>query len=316
MFRSLLNLTLCLLAAAPAVAADKVVLNYGWEPGISAKVTGTQSKEKVVAGQSQGGMRIDISYVINTKAHPQGITVDYQDVESNIQSGNAMMQSWMKDYIEIISSSIPSYIVNPKGEMVGAVGVSEMRELMLKSLDDLFEDLPPQQKQQIVASIGQSFTEEVINGQLQGEWNMYVGQWLGAEFEDDGVYEAEFDTPVPALGNQRVKTAAQYEFSGRVNCDDADNSKSCVKLRFHSETDNVSAAELLTKMVPSGQPVPDIEVSVVADLELITDPNTLLPYYSKLSKRSSAPIQTPSGSVSVTQINSTEFTYLYVKDNK
>ena len=293
-------------------ATETVTLKYGWKPGIYAQVEGQQSQQKFLGDQAQGGMQIGVSYIMSTKAHEAGLQVDYLDVKASILTEDPSLQGWMKSYLEAVSGAIPSYIINQQGGMSGAVGVPAFREATMSTISPLLKDAPEEQKQQMIAAVGQMLTEDILNQQLATEWNLNVGQWLGAELDNDGTYEVEFETPVAALGNQMVKSVAQIEYSGRVNCGSLDQSQSCVSLLYHSETDNVSVKELLRKMVPPGQPVPDLNVSVVLDLELVTDPETLLPYFTKQTKRSTAPMDTPEGAVTVTQVQESEVRYLYV----
>jgi len=306
---------LSLLFIGPASAADKVTLTYGWKPGIYAKVEGHQTQQKRLGDQSQANLQMNMSYIMNTRAHKAGLQVDYLDVKSSILSDNAPLQGWMKNYMETISAALPSYLVNPDGSLSGATGVPAFREAMFNSLSGALNEAPAPQKEQMLSGLGDVFSEEALNQQLADDWNLLVGQWLGAELEDDGVYEAEIETPIPALGNQLVKSLAQIEFTGRVNCDSADQTQACVRLSYHSQTDAVAVTELLRKMVPPGQPVPELNISVVLDLELVTDPDTLLPYFTKQTKRSTSPLETAQGVVTVTQVQASEFKYLYVMGN-
>lgn len=299
-----------------ALAVDKVTLTYGWKPGIYVKVEGFQRQQKFIGDQSRGGYQGSMSYIMSTQAHDDGILIDYLDIQSSIESEDAAFQGWMKTYMEMLTSAMPSYIINGEGEMAGARGVPEFRQTMLDGMETLLKDAPPAQKQQVLAGVSQALSEEMLNSKLADEWNMVVGQWLGAELEDDGVYEAEFETPMPALGNQPVRTVASYEFVGRVNCDSSDKAASCAKLLFHAETDPVSVTEMLRKMIPEGQPVPDFKMSIVHDLELVTDPDTLLPYYVRQVKNTSSPMETPEGMATIRQVEESEYRYLYVMGNK
>lgn len=296
----------------PTWAADQVTLNYGWKPGLQVKVSGYQTKEKVAAGQPQPAVKINMAYTMATVPHDAGLQIDYSDVEIGIDSEDERMQGWMKSYMEAVAGAIPSSVINAKGEMAGATGVAELRNKLISGLESLLVDLPAEQVQQIIGGISQVYTEELLNQQLAAEWNLNVAQWIGGELEDDGAYELEFDMPVPALGNQLVKTLAQYEFSGRVNCNDADKSQQCVRLHYRSQTDGISATELLKKLMPADMPVPDINVSMVTEFEMISDPTTLLPFYTKQIKRSSSPVETPDGIIEVTQIETSEYHHSYV----
>jgi hypothetical protein len=315
MFKALLISLLTFGTSTVASAADKVTLQYGWKPGIYVKVIGFQTQQKTVGDRAQAGMKIDLSYIMSTRAHKAGLQVDYMDVKASVLSDDPSLQSWMKNYIEEISAAMPSLLISPEGQMRGALELAKLRETMIKSLSDVLHDAPAEQKQQLLSNLNQLFSDEFLNRQFADDWNLNVGQWPGVELEDDGFYEVEFDTPIPALGNRLVKTVAQVTFSGRVNCDSTDQSRACVKLIYHSETDDVAMKELLGTLLPSGQPVPDLKINVVLDAELVTAPDTLLPYSMKQTKSTSSPVETPQGLVTVTSVQVSEFKYLYVMGN-
>lgn len=309
--RAVLISTISSLTPLASWAADKVSLNYQWPAGLQASVSGAQTKEKFVNGQAQSAVKTDMSYTMVTETHEQGLVISYSDVSTSVDSGNAAAQGWLKNYMELISESLPSLTVGRNGQFLGAAGLPELKSRLMTSLKSLLGELPEQQRNQILTGVDKFYSEETINVQLQSQWNNIVGQWVGAEFEKGGVYETEYETPIPALGNQTIKTIAQYQFVDRVNCDDTDTANRCVRLAFHSETDKISASELLSRLVPEGVSVPDIEISVVSDLIVVTDPNTLLPYYTQHIKRSSSPLNSPQGMVSAMQVQASEFTYSY-----
>ncbi|MEO1079988.1 MAG: hypothetical protein AAFY29_10555 [Pseudomonadota bacterium] len=157
------------------------------------------------------------------------------------------------------------------------------------------------------------YSEEVINAQIADDWNMTVAQWVGAELENDGVYELEFETPVAALNNELVSTYAQFEFIERTNCDDLDRKASCVLRRYRSQTDDVDTKRILERLLGDLVEVPDFVVSVSYELELVTDPENLLPYYYRLEKRSTAPLQTENGIAAFERVDAQVIDYLYVK---
>lgn len=294
-------------------AVDTVEFSYAWAPGTYAKVAANVTSEKIHSGTSQGTMIIDTSYVMSTKTHEIGLQVEFLNAEVTINSEGRELPAFMQAYMERLSEAIPSYLIDASGDLIGVTDLSAFRENLVYGMEAALEDAPPEVKDQLIGGLGAVFTEEVLNAQIADNWNMTVAQWVGAELDNDGVYELEFETPVPALDNQLVSTYAQFEFVERVNCDDLDRNESCVLLHYRSQTDDVDTRRIMETLVGDIAEVPDYVVSVTNELELVTDPENLLPYYYRLETRSSAPVQTENGVSTFEQIDVQEYDYLYVK---
>jgi hypothetical protein len=314
--KALLLLILSVFTVGAVADVDKVTLHYGWKPGIYVKVDSYQTQQKIVGEQTKPVMTIDLSYILSTKAHKEGLQIDYMDAKASVLSNDPSINSWMKNYIEMISAAMPSLLISPQGAMLRALELPKFRETMTKSLSDMLNFAPLSQKQQLLSNLDQIFSDSFLNNQFADDWNLNVGQWPDIELEDNDLYEVAYDSPVPVLGNQRVKTVAQVTFAGRVNCDVKDQVQSCVKLIYHSETDSVAMKELLNKVIPPGQATSDLYVSMVMDAELVTDPDTLLPYHMKQTKLSSTPMKTADGFVTVTSNEKSDVTYLYLMGNE
>ena len=148
--------------ASPLWAVDKVTLNYDWKPSIYAKVKGYQLKEKFLEDQLQGSVKINMSYIMSTKRHGEGLQIDFMDVVASIESDNDQIQGWMKTYMETVTESIPSYLIDNQGALVGATDVPKFRDAVISSIDKIVNELPAEQRQQIIAGLNQIFTEEAL----------------------------------------------------------------------------------------------------------------------------------------------------------
>ncbi|MEM1144863.1 MAG: hypothetical protein AAGI88_19950 [Pseudomonadota bacterium] len=294
-------------------AVDTVVLSFDWKPGTYAEVTGYSSTEKLLAGESQSVNTVEMSYIMSTKAHENGMQVDFLNTEVAMSSSGENLPPFMKSYMETLTEAIPSYIINPEGEVVGIARLELFRNNVVSGLDDILKDTPEEVRQQLMSGLQQVFSEEVLGAQIEEEWLKHVGQWIGAEFDDDGVYQVEYEAPVPMLNNQMVKTAAEYEFVERVNCDARDQASSCVVLLYRTQTDDVAVGELLRRMTGDLADVQEMKVSVTTEMELVTDPRTLLTYYVRTVERATAPVQTADGTQLSEEVEISEFDYLYVK---
>ncbi|GEM_PF-2180273 len=313
--RSLVTLLVFGFASNCLAEVDTVVLNYGWTPGIYTKVTGYNSREKFVAGVPQDRVTIDLSYVMSTKAHPSGLQIDFLNVEADMGVWEDTVPPWLEEYMEKATEFLPSYLIDPQGQLLGVTDLQRFRESMLTSMSEalvITPEFPQAQKDQLMAGMEQTLSEEVLNQQLLEEWMLNVGQWIGAELDDDGVYQTEFEAPVAVLNNQLIKTYAEFEFAGRVNCDDRDADASCVVLHYRTATDDISMNALLENFVDEGTALPDFNFNVTHEMELVVHPDTLLTYYRKSIKRAHTPLQTPQGLAAVESIETTEYQYLYV----
>lgn len=312
LFPALLTAVLCLFAAQ-SWAVETITLQYGWEPGTHAKVTGTASKEKFLNNESQGVVSMDISYFLVTTAHEQGLQIDFSNAEVTMSSGAEDLPPFMQSYMESLFSSMPSYVIDPEGAVVGIPNLDTFREAAVSGIEAMLTDVPDEVRTQLIGGLSQVFSEDVLHAQVEEEWGKHVGQWIGAELDNGGVYQMEYEAPIPLLNNQLVKTYAEYEFVDRVNCDDLDTENSCVFLLYRTQTDDLAATALLQQLLGDLAVAEELIVSISTEVELVTDPESLLTYYSKSVKSVSTPAQTPEGLVNTQQLAVSEFKYVYAK---
>ena len=303
-----------LLAATSQLAladSHSTTLEYGWHAGITSKVEYSLRKKRVQQGVERG-QSMTGSYVLRTSEHPGGIRIDFSDVTNRIDGDDTGAAEHLAGLMEAVAANPPTYVVSPAGEVTGVVGLAELTARVRESVSAMLENAPAEVRTRIDGLMGQMLTERNMLAQLQQEWNRDVGQWIGAELEQGYLYELDFQAPVPMFGNVTVPTRATFEYLGRARCNERSERARCVVLVYSSSVDEQGSRAILEALFERiGAPLPaDLVFKVDHRVELLTEPDTLLPHRVQVTKASEVPV--PGGNTVVSQLEVKEFSYTYL----
>ena len=274
-------LPLILLLVSPALSAepDVVKLNYAWESGMKGSVSYRFSRTRTHQ-QEPVTDTITGSYIFTTSEHPDGLQIDLSDMQTKVESSNDIKKDKIQQLLEKLAQIHPSYIISKEGELLGVIGLEQIRDELNQEMKSWFAGEKPEVHQKMEQILQAFLSKEQLMTQLNDDWNREVGQWIGAEFEKGNYYEIEFESTVPALGNITVPTRGKYEYLGRTACNEQDKKERCVKLYYVSGFDPEAAQNIVIALFRQmNTPVPE-NFSIVMDyaLEVITEPSTLRPH--------------------------------------
>lgn len=291
--------------------ADTTSLRYNWKPGITAKVhfkfLKTKSLNSVIQERKMEG-----NYILKTITHKKGLQVDFSEMNTKFNANTNQEKDKLQKFIQKLSEIAPSYIIDPKGDLIEVVGLDELKIQMQTEMQKWFEDSPPDEKQKVNQLFQRLLTEQQIMSQLQQNWNRDVGQWRNVEFEKGFVYSIDFVSPIPFLGNVQIPTKGEYEYLGRINCNPSDQNQDCVNLFYKSFLDQDATKKVITEMFKKmgAEPPESFKVKIDYELQVITDPRTLLPRKIIETKIITAPRK--GGTSPIIQTDKKEILYTYL----
>ena len=302
------------LASASHVAladSHSAALAYGWHAGITTRVEYAFEKKRTQQGVERG-QSLSGSYVLRTSEHPGGIRIDFSEVQTRIDGDDGGAGEHVVKLMEAVASNPPAYVVSPAGEVTEVVGLAELTERTREVVASTLDDAPAEVRERLLGLLAQMLTERNLLAQLQQEWNRDVGQWIGAELEQGYLYEIDFEAPVPLFGNVTVPSHGTYEYLGRTKCDAQSADARCVILAFNSSVDEQGSRPILEALFNrlGVTPPDDLVFTVDYRVELVTEPDTLLPHRVQVTKSSEVPV--PGGDTAVSQLEVKEFTYTYI----
>jgi hypothetical protein len=228
--------------------------------------------------------------------------------------GPASKDKGKADYLERLlaeaTADMPDYVVDRDGDFVRMENlgpyVKRVEDALVNGLPKGTEDVRAKARQMA----RQLVNEETLNALVQDEWNSIVGNWAEASFVPGHVYERQATYWSPALGEQTFPMQMTQRLVGRVACTKGAAPDSCVRLVQTSRVSDPSFTRASSVFVRKavGAEVSVDSAEVLKSVEVIADPDTLLPYRSvvketktfTVSAKGSAPKTTEETSERVT----------------
>jgi len=298
-----------------ATAAQETVnLNFAWPQDLRGSVDYTAHRARESNGQSDQ-VAISGRYDFVTSPVADGLLIRFENVETDVESDGAGLESMVKTFMTKAASTPPSYVVGRDGQFRRIEDLDAFRDAVLGGLDEAFADLPEQTRTQISQVMAGVLTREQMEVAIVSDWNMFVGAWLDAELDEGDLYELQYEQPVPMLGNAAIPMRTTFLFTGRAACDDRDTGQGCVVLEMKSfvDSDRLAAAlEAFLGQFPADGQRPKVEaLRQDVSVRLVTEPDTLLPHRLD-SRRYTETRITMNGATSVgSQVEEKRFVYRY-----
>jgi hypothetical protein len=197
----------------------------------------------------------------------------------------AMKDKGKANYLERVlkeaMTDVPDYVVDREGEFVRVENLAPY----LKRLEDaLVAGLPEGPKegrakaQELVRTL---ITEQSLSALVQDEWNNIVGNWVDGSYVPGEIYELQQRYQAPALGEQTFPMQVTQQLAGRQACRKGAAANSCVRLLQTSRVSDPAFRKAMSAFVRKTLGTEDVSVDkaeVVKTVEVIADPETLLPY--------------------------------------
>ena len=266
-----------------AVAGAVVPLRFNWSGEVAATVTYDATRKKMQGGGEET-QAMKGTYRLSTMAMDQGIAVRFDDVRLDVDLGAAAVGP-QKDFQEALLkalSSPPSYLVSTEGELLGLEDLAAFRTSLQGVLDAVSTNLPPAGRARFAAMMDKIITEETLIQSVAESWNRDVGFWVGKELPLGAWNEEVFTNRVAAMGGVEVPTVSRYRVAGRTACVEG-GEPDCVRLELTSKVQKEALAEALEQFMKQfaeqpGQVPPIKNLDQDLAVEIVTDPDTLLPW--------------------------------------
>ena len=134
--------------------------------------------------------------------------------------------------------------------------------------------------QQLVQNL---VSEKTLSALMEDEWNNLVGNWAETSYVPGEVYELEERYQSLALGDRTFPMLVTRQLSGRQACRRGAAADSCVRLVQTSRVSDPAFTRAMTAFVRKTVGTADVsveKVEVAKTVEVIADPDKMLPYRS------------------------------------
>ena len=297
-------------SAQKRVAKKRTDLTFDWPERMSttASVRGKSSKR---------GETIEVSMRTVSTVRPLG--EDQLLISGKVTDRKfspALKDKGKADYLERLlkeaMTDVPDYVVDRDGEFVRTENVGSYRQRLEDALVDGLPEGPKEARAKARQLVQTLITEQSLNALVQEEWNSIVGNWAETSYVQGQVYELELAYQSPALGEQTFPMHVTRQLAGREACRKGAAANSCVRLVQVSRVSDPSFALATGKFVSKtvGGEISVDRAEVVKTVEVLADPDTLLPYRSVV-KETKTFVISAKGEAPRTSVETREATTLY-----
>lgn len=257
----------------PAPEESDGRLRFAWPAALHARV-GVELRDGSPRGQVLGAA----SYELTTVATTEGMRIDFHDAQ--VQQPFAL-GAVPGPVAEQLARLRPSLRVDRKGALLGLMGVEARLAQALKALA-----AEPAYAQ----ALRRRATPQALAAEAAQAWHDLVEFWPGRRYWIRSV------APLSLLEGEEVELVTTYTLSPGQPCDEYDPVHACVLLTVYVELEprtleaaiaRVNQAAVAASEGKNLQLVPRVEaVEASTHLELLTEPNTLLPRSLARTRRS------------------------------
>jgi hypothetical protein len=207
--------------------------------------------------------------------------VTSQKMTSTEKVGNDKdKDAYLQNVLKAALTDMPDYVVNTGGEFVRIENLTGYHQ---RIQDALIKGLPKGEPQatakakQLVQSL---LPEHTLAALIQDEWNNIAGNWAGGSYAVGEKYEFTVAYQTPALDNRTFPMVMTQQLAGYVPCHTGAAANSCVRLLQSSHLSGAEYTKAMNQFVQKtvGREVAISSTELLNELEIITDPMTLLPY--------------------------------------
>ena len=303
-----------LLTAETPGSQDIVSLNFSWPSDLRGKAV---LNFKQIKSSNRGTQRQTFSGSYDFRAEPiqEGLLVRYGNPEIKIEGGPQAddQRAKLERALLKATSSPPDYIISPNGKFVRLEGVDRFQENLQAALAEVISDLPEEAQGRVMQILGQMTTKEQLEKKIVENWDREVGAWIGASLSQGDIYEAHYTAEAPALQNAPIPMKAQFKYVGRTPCNDESEEENCVELELLTEVNSETLAQTLEGFLQKAG-ISDFHVEqfqLEERVQLITEPETLIPHRMHLRRLSSTVISRGGQTSEANEYREIKATYTY-----
>lgn len=234
-----------------------------------------------------------------------------QKMTSNVTDKNKA--DYMQKLLKEVMTDQPDYVINDDGSFVRIENLDayhrRIEAAILKGLPDGPQAVR-EKAQQLVKSL---LSEQTLAASIQDEWNNIVSSWAGGSYALGQNYEHVAQYHSPVLDNRHFPMVVTQKLTGHVPCHKGAKEKSCVRMVQTSRVSDPGFTQATDRFVRKtvGGGVTVNSVDVLKTIELITDPETMLPRNVHIIETKTIVVAASGKSETTKEIKETSSVYNY-----
>jgi len=301
-------------AARPSNAAPGVVrLEFGWKPGLKAKVTSLRKRTR--DAETLTRRELKSSFDLEVSAFEGELRVHTENFQVETSGDEAWTASQAPSLLAQLADLAPDSLISRRGEFSRVANMEAFREHFDRTVRELSAGAP---ESRLSGEVRKLLTSEAfLSARAQQEWNSIVGFWLGGELELGGEYSYSSEEPIAIFPGEKVLMHYSFSARRRLPCRREAKERDCVVLELVSRIDQGDAERLLaavaTKLGLSGARNAPIfrSLEIETFLRVVTEPDGLIPHSYNLTKTLRGNVSTAGEKQFLEQIDETDLLYAF-----
>lgn len=222
-------------------------------------------------------------------------------------------EAYLQGVVKATLTELPDYVVNTDGEFVRIENLSayhrRVQDTLLKGLPAGNREAHAKARQMVEGML----TEEMLAASLQDEWGHLVGNWAGGSYAPGQTYSFTVPYQAPALERRSFPMVMTQQLAGRVPCHAAAKGAACVRLLQTTRVAGPEYTQAMSDFVrkTAGGDVRVTGMEVLSTVELVADPETLLPYSSSKKETKRVTVSVGGSSTTSEDVKETSASYRY-----
>lgn len=251
-------------------------------------------------------------YTLTSSPTANGILITKESYELDVVKHEKMKvispgDTEVQKFINQLTSLSPSFVVNDRGSILSIPKLPEFQKQLEKASIEWAATAADYRIEEVMNTAKTMASESYIKQSINNEWQQWVEQWAGRDVTEGKTYTLTEAHTFDILDYIPVKTKSERTILGNKPCNNDDTDFKCVEIiyKYKILPDQITEANktFIAKDPLNRKEVRGIEMSY--ELNLITDPNSLLPYKTQEKTHFAATI-TLKGKLDKPQIKSIE----------
>lgn len=295
---------------SPRPARERIALNFAWPDSLESAVNFHQKSVK--RGKT---FETKATYLTTVRpGDPNELIVSTRVIRQDVAgSSDEESNNYMGALMKQVVSEVPDYVVSRNGEFMRVDNISAFQQRVENAvLSNLPHDIKNQQKDKILAMVRPSLSEQFLVAAVTDEWNKTVGGWAGSSYVPGQTYNFNEQYYAPSLGATPFGMVVSRRIAGFAPC--TSSQTQCVKLILTATVAGEDFRSAMKQFLEktAGQPVKVKQLSVVKKMEIIAEPDTLIPHRSRSIKETTVTIEDSKGKTRTSRdTEDTRVTYSY-----
>lgn len=270
-----------------------ILLEFGWQPGMTATVEVAQRTLRRGQGASDTDMTLRSTYRMEVAEHDEGLLVrnfggSLREMVSDppMQPGNPLRLMF-----EAMQGIESAYVVSADGELLEVRGGDEAAAAFRASLSPLFDSIGGQEElAPMVATFEGLVSPDAMTASATEQWMGMVWVWAWEELEEGAVYAFEGEEPSPLVPDVVIPMDYEMGFLEYVPCTEESTASECVQVELYSYPDPEAVKELMARWVErmgalmQGASLVFDEFDQENRIQVVLNPTDLVPYAYRTSK--------------------------------